>query len=110
PSSLSSGITGVHVHGPAAPGVSASTLFILPPDSFFETGDPVVIVPMAAFDVTPAQVADLKAGRWYFDIHTTTFPGGEIRGQFPPSAKAFRDSLVNGLDATPPSETRATVL
>ncbi|MDB5871314.1 MAG: hypothetical protein JWQ07_756, partial [Ramlibacter sp.] len=31
--------------------------------------------------VTPAQAADLMAGLWYVNIHSTQFPGGEIRGQ-----------------------------
>jgi hypothetical protein len=29
------------------------------------------------------QIADLKAGKWYFNIHTAANPGGEIRGQLP---------------------------
>lgn len=31
--------------------------------------------------VTPAQVADLMAGLWYVNLHTTTYPGGELRAQ-----------------------------
>ena len=30
---------------------------------------------------TLGQVADLMAGKWYANIHTAKFPGGEIRGQ-----------------------------
>lgn len=33
------------------------------------------------FDITAQDVADLNAKKWYFNIHTTNFPGGEIRGQ-----------------------------
>jgi hypothetical protein len=36
------------------------------------------------FAVTPANVADLRAGNWYINVHTSTFPGGEIRGQLGP--------------------------
>jgi hypothetical protein len=32
----------------------------------------------AAIDATQAQ--DLKIGRWYFNLHSTKFPAGEIRG------------------------------
>ena len=32
----------------------------------------------AAIDATQAQ--DLKIGRWYFNLHSPKFPGGEIRG------------------------------
>ena len=31
--------------------------------------------------LTPAQAADLLAGRWYANVHTKANPGGEIRGQ-----------------------------
>jgi uncharacterized protein (TIGR03118 family) len=54
-----------------------------------------------------AQIANLRAGRAYINFHTTQFAGGEIRGNFP-ATQAFRDSLVNGLNAA--TDTRATVL
>jgi len=28
-----------------------------------------------------AQIADLNAGKWYFNVHTAAHKGGEIRGQ-----------------------------
>ena len=31
--------------------------------------------------LTDAQAADLMAGKYYVNIHTTANPGGEIRGQ-----------------------------
>lgn len=30
--------------------------------------------------LTEGQIADLNAGKWYFNIHTAANPGGEIRG------------------------------
>jgi hypothetical protein len=36
------------------------------------------------FAITPAQVADLKAGLYYFNVHSANFGGGEIRGQILP--------------------------
>jgi hypothetical protein len=48
-----------------------------------------VVVPLVAgigqfaatFTPTAAQLVQLRAGNWYVNVHTTTFPGGEIRGQ-----------------------------
>jgi hypothetical protein len=66
-----------HIHGPAAPGV----------------GPAPVIAPLT-FDFgvtsgnwsgtgtfTAPQMADLMNGLYYVNIHSTAFPGGEIRGQ-----------------------------
>jgi CHRD domain-containing protein len=33
-----------------------------------------------AATLTDAQIADLNAGKWYFNIHTAANPNGEIRG------------------------------
>lgn len=60
-----------HIHGPAAPGVNASVVFPLP----------IGQVTNAVFSVTPAQVATLTNELFYFNVHTTLLPGGEIRGQ-----------------------------
>jgi hypothetical protein len=54
-----------------------------PPD------DPIVTAPGPGADgtihavvkLTPAQIDDLNAGRWWFDIGTSANPGGEIRGR-----------------------------
>ena len=31
--------------------------------------------------LTDAQIADLQAGKWYFNVHTEKNKGGELRGQ-----------------------------
>jgi len=53
--------TAAHFHGPAAPGVTS----------------PI----RGTTTLTDTQIADLKAGKWYFNVHTAAHPGGEIRGQ-----------------------------
>lgn len=75
-SGLTSNNIASHVHGNAPRGTAAGVLIGLPPSgatsgSFTQTNVPV----------TPTDVANLKAGLWYFNVHTTTFGGGEIRGQ-----------------------------
>lgn len=64
--------TSAHVHGPAAPGENGPVIFDLPlgPVKFGTFGP-----------LTAQQQADLDAGMWYVAIHTTAYPGGEIRGQ-----------------------------
>ncbi|HEY8224192.1 MAG TPA: TIGR03118 family protein, partial [Pyrinomonadaceae bacterium] len=54
-----------------------------------------------------AQLANLTGGHAYINFHTTQFGGGEIRGNFP-EMSAFRQSLIDGLNAM--TDTRATVL
>lgn len=68
---LSTPETGAHIHGPAAPGVNAGVKHLLP------AGNPKVGV----WNYAQADEADILAGRMYVNIHSTAFPGGEIRGQ-----------------------------
>jgi hypothetical protein len=74
---LSSNIISGHIHGPAGPGTNAGVLFDLMPAGGAAFGS----VANATFSVTPTQVANLKAGLLYINIHTVNNSGGEIRGQ-----------------------------
>ncbi len=45
----------------------------------------VNLVPLQSGGYTVAQqLSDLENGLWYVNVHTSTFPGGEIRGQILP--------------------------
>lgn len=62
-----------HFHGNGFPGVSAGIIIGI-------TGSlasPIV----GEATLTDQQAADLLAGRWYFNIHSAAYSGGEIRGQ-----------------------------
>ncbi len=61
-----------HFHGPAAAGANAPPVVAVK--------DPTDPISGTAI-LTPAQEADLLAGKWYFNVHSQTNPGGEIRGQ-----------------------------
>jgi hypothetical protein len=68
-----------HIHCCAPPGVNAGVLF------------PFVIPNVISgsmveqtFAITALQVTELEDGLMYMNIHDTTFPGGEIRGQLDP--------------------------
>ncbi len=53
------------------------------------------------FAVTPADVADLYAGMLYVNIHSGSFPGGEIRGQIIPEPIRFIFALNEGQEVPP---------
>jgi CHRD domain len=72
-----SGLTGpatmAHFHGPAPAGQAAGVAVPITP--------PLASPAHGSAGVTDAQIADLKAGQWYVNVHTAAHPGGEIRGQ-----------------------------
>ena len=72
--SLGSAETAAHIHGNGAPGVMAPIIFPLTPP---------IVNPLVNFAISPTaqQVADLKAGLHYQNVHSVNFGGGEIRGQ-----------------------------
>jgi glucose/arabinose dehydrogenase len=73
---LSSQETVAHIHGPGTAGVIAPVLFPLPQGEFSDFEIPL----------NSSEVQELKNGQLYIDIHSGTFAGGEIRGQFQMSA------------------------
>ena len=69
---LSGVATAAHFHGPALANNNAPPVVPIAP----------VTTPIkGVITLTEAQVADLEAGKWYVNVHTTANPGGEIRGQ-----------------------------
>jgi hypothetical protein len=46
--------------------------------------------------LTPRLVADFAAGFLYMDVHTATFPNGEIRGQLAAAAAAAAIPMLDG--------------
>lgn len=70
---LSGPATAGHFHGPAPVGANAGVALPF--------SGPITSPMSGQATLTPAQVADLLAGKWYANIHTAKFPGGEIRGQ-----------------------------
>ncbi|HWL92400.1 MAG TPA: CHRD domain-containing protein [Phycisphaerae bacterium] len=75
-SGLVSNVSLVAFHGPALPGFNAGIRINLGTAPSPVTGSQIIAA---------AQAGDVAAGLWYLNVHTTTFPGGEIRGQLNPS-------------------------
>jgi CHRD domain-containing protein len=63
---------GAHFHGPTESGKNAG--IVLP---FKTVQSPIE----GTATLTENQAADLLAGKWYANIHTSANPGGELRGQ-----------------------------
>ncbi len=72
-SGMTGPVTGAHFHGPAAAGANAGV--VLPFAG--SLASPIV----GSKQLTPAQIVDLKSGKWYVNLHTAANPGGEVRGQ-----------------------------
>jgi hypothetical protein len=69
--------TASHIHGPGGAGTNAPVLFPF-------SGVPAATagaIPQQTFAITPTQVGYLFSGYLYMNVHTSVFPGGEIRGQ-----------------------------
>jgi hypothetical protein len=85
-SGLSANSIATHIHGPAARGVNAAILY--PLNSIATLGSTagtingtVTLVDGTGGLTIAQQLAQLRSGLWYVNIHTTAHPGGEIRGQ-----------------------------
>ena len=104
---LTSGATAGHFHAPGAPGTNAPVLIAHAGFPMGQTAGTYT----AMDHLTAEQEALLKAGLWYSNIHTSTFPGGEIRAQivlgFPANLHFFRSSYSGGQEV-PPNNSRGT--
>ncbi|WP_206997355.1 CHRD domain-containing protein [Trinickia mobilis] len=75
---LSGPAVAAHFHGPAPVGQNADVQVPIPKDKLASPID-------GSATLTDSQVADLMAGKWYFNVHTAANPSGEIRGQVLPA-------------------------
>ena len=76
-SGLSSAPIGAHFHGPI------SYLGLTPEENApIQVGTPGNLASPfhGKAQIDDTQARDLKDGRWYFNVHSKNFPGGEIRG------------------------------
>ncbi|MFN0279642.1 MAG: CHRD domain-containing protein, partial [Pyrinomonadaceae bacterium] len=79
-SGLSSNAISAHIHGPAGPGVNAGIIFGM-------AGVPTATagaIPQQSFPINATQRGQFQSGLLYWNLHSTTFTAGEIRGQILP--------------------------
>lgn len=93
-SGLTSNQTDSHIHSPAQVGANAPVRFPIGTQGMTSGSFQNLV-----FAVTPTDVANLKAGLMYFNVHSVNFPGGEIRGQIHPAViiSEFRFRGPNGI-------------
>jgi hypothetical protein len=92
------GATVAHIHSGSAGGTGAIV---------FDLGDPVS--PMeATWNMSPAEVTELLAGRYYLNIHTSGRPAGEIRGQILPRTVDRFTFTANAAQVVPADDSTAT--
>jgi len=84
--------TASHFHAPAPPGVNAGVVLAI-------TGSLSGNRLMGSAPITATFAANMLAGLTYINIHTTQFPGGEIRGQVVPTPGALSLLGIAGLAA-----------
>ena len=90
-SGLTTPMSAGHIHGPAIPGLNGNVIYdlfgtgILTGTTSGNYAGTVNLIPNPTGYTTIAQqLTDLNNGLWYLNIHDSTFPGGEIRGQILP--------------------------
>lgn len=90
--------TAGHIHV-GAPGVSGGVIVPI------ANGSPSI----GSAGLTPAQVATLQAGNYYFNIHSGVFPNGEIRGQILPIPPASTFCYGDGSSGACPCANQSAV-
>ena len=80
---LSANSSNAHIHGPALPGVSAGVIVGLPYTSGATSGSI-----SGAGTFTVPQFNDLVGLKYYVNLHSTSFPGGELRAQLIPETSS----------------------
>lgn len=95
--------TAAHFHGPAAAGTNGPVVIGF-------AGFPAGVTSGTysnTYTLTPPQESELLCGMWYVNIHTTLFPGGELRSQLKEGVTSGNTSTLElgmtGQNEVPPN-------
>lgn len=89
--------TNAHFHGPADLGANAGVAIGLP---VLPTGNAGKLT--GTVTLTAAQETDLRAGKWYLNIHSTLAAGGELRAQMIENSATLMLPSFDGTKVTLP--------
>ncbi|MCB0663840.1 MAG: CHRD domain-containing protein, partial [Saprospiraceae bacterium] len=91
---------GAHIHI-GLPNENGAVVFALNANIAPDGKSGVFVGAKNAFELTQAQLDDLRARRWYVNIHTMDNIGGELRGQVVGHARALFRAHLSGMNAVP---------
>jgi hypothetical protein len=78
---LSAAVTGGHIHCCAGTNANGPVIVGFDSSLTLTQGGTTGALANFSFTLTPDQITAMKNGLTYVNIHTSAFPGGEIRGQ-----------------------------
>ncbi|WP_440056904.1 CHRD domain-containing protein (plasmid) [Pseudoalteromonas sp. T1lg65] len=73
--------------------------------AFEAASDNQVTIPIT--DLTEALIADMLDGDWYINLHTQSFPNGELRAQIVPDTTSIITFKLNGSQQVPMNQSDA---
>ncbi|MEZ5055927.1 MAG: CHRD domain-containing protein [Saprospiraceae bacterium] len=91
---------GAHIHV-GLPGENGAVVFPLTPNTSPDGMNGIFVGSKNTFTLTPSQLDDLRARRFYVNIHSMNFAGGELRGQIVGHARALYRAHLSGMNAVP---------
>lgn len=95
-SGLSTPVTGSHIHCCAPQGANGPVIIDFLSSVTLSADKLSGSMTSYAFTLTAAQVAAMKNGQTYVNVHTSANPGGEIRGQLAPVPEPGTLMLLGG--------------